>query len=73
MTYTEICDMIRRKHETYDVPKLPEPNPDDFIVWGEGEFEKVYKNYCDTYEKQYPAVQSERVPDEGLLDNNDAR
>jgi hypothetical protein len=41
MTYTEICDMIRRKNDTYDVPKLPEPNPDDFIVWGEGEFERA--------------------------------
>jgi hypothetical protein len=41
MTYTEICDMIRRKNDTYAVPKLPEPDPDDFIVWGEGEFERA--------------------------------
>jgi hypothetical protein len=42
VTYTELCDMIRRKHETYDTPKLPEPNPDDFYVWqGEEELAAV--------------------------------
>jgi hypothetical protein len=72
MTYTEICDMIRRKNDTYAVPKLPEPNPEDFIVWGEGEFEKVfaalYPNGHRRETEKYPATQFERAPDEGLLD-----
>lgn len=67
MTYQEILAMIERKKETYQVPRLPEGDPDDFIVWGEGEFEEVYRNYCETMARKNPPVQFERAPDEGLL------
>ncbi len=38
-------ELLRRclanKADTLRVEKLPEPNPDDYIVWGEGEVDQA--------------------------------
>lgn len=39
--YEYLCLLVANKDRSYDVPKLPPANPDNFIVWTEGEFEKV--------------------------------
>jgi hypothetical protein len=45
--------------------KLPQGNPDDFIVWGDGEFDRVFSELHE--ERKNPPIQFERLPDEGLL------